>query len=816
MRVINTGDLQQDTPLSRNERDWVYNGLDCCVTLEIRDVLRPQFDNISANTYAFSQALQAPILEMAMRGLRVNQKRRSEVLSRYSAQIFQLSEQLTAIVRDGIGFPVENRLEHGKWKMWWRSPAQLKTLLYDVMGLPVQRKRNAQGLMAPSTNRDAVEKLSAYFIAEPICAHLLALRDLDKKRQFLETEIDPDGRMRSSFNIAGTNTGRLASSMSDFGSGCVRPTAQALTPTGWRNLGELQDGDLIAQFDNGIVEFVPADFYRTQFKGKLLQYKTEQVELAVTPEHRVLSANYNRPLETTAAMAVFGARQRYIPLSGIKEGQLEIPAYVAMLMADCSKDGTVWRTQLKKPRKIERLLRLCNEGNIPVVETKAREGYRRFTIYADITLPKKWGAWVLMLSASSAKELVEEAAYWDAHIRGKSFIFYSADREQAEWFQTLCHLAGKSATLRSTQNSEKAYGKQSIIYSVNVKPKREAQVLTKHWSTVDYEGEVCCPQVLSSYWLVRENGFISVTGNTNLQNVDRDLRSVFIADPGMKFANLDLEQADSRNLGALCWENFYESHGEAFAGAYLNLCESGDLHTRVSQMARPHLPWTDDQKANRKIADTIYYRNYSYRDLDKRLGHGSNYLGTPRTMAKHAKVPVHEVETFQHNYFRALPCIPAYHAYVQHELAEYAQLTTLFNRRRFFFGRKNDAATLREAVAYSPQSMTADEINTGMLNLWRADRIQLLVQVHDSILFQYPEHLEDVIIPWALKNLRVPLTLKGGREFVVPTEAKIGWNWGDVVYNKDGSVKDNPDGLIKWKGGDSRKRTDLDWKLSVR
>lgn len=522
MRIIDTGDLRPDSPLTRNERDWVYNGLDCCVTLEIRDVLREQLDNISTNTYEFSKALQAPILEMAMRGLRVNHKRRSEVLRRYNAQIMQLSEQLTAIVHDGIGFPVENKFEGGRHKMWWRSPAQLKVLLYDVLGLPVQRKRNAQGIMAPSTNRDAIEKLSAYFIAEPICSHLLALRDLDKKRQFLETEIDPDGRMRSSFNIAGTNTGRLASAMSDFGSG------------------------------------------------------------------------------------------------------------------------------------------------------------------------------------------------------------------------------------------------------------------------------------------------------TNLQNVDRDLRSVFIADPGMKFANLDLEQADSRNLGALCWENFYESHGEKFAGAYLDLCESGDLHTRVSQMARPHLPWTDDPKANRKIADTIYYRNYSYRDLDKRLGHGSNYLGTPRTMAKHAKVPVHEVENFQRNYFGALPCIPAYHQYVQHELEEYAQLTTLFNRRRFFFGRKKDAATLREAVAFSPQSMTADEINTGMLNIWRADKVQLLVQVHDSILFQYPEHLEDKIIPWALKNLRVPLTLKGGREFVVPTEAKVGWNWGDVVYEKDGSVKDNPDGLIKWKGGDSRKRTDLDWKLSVR
>lgn len=535
MRIIQTGHLRPDTPLTRNEKDWIYNGLDCCVTQEILEALLPQIDNMVGGTYAFSRDLQAPILEMAMRGLLVHQRRRGEVLAKFKGQIDQLSDQLTAIVRDGIGFPAVNTIEKGKPKLWWRSPTQLKNLLYDVMQLPVQRKRNAEGIMAPSTNREAIEKLSYHFYAEPLCLHLLALRDLDKKRMFLETDIDADGRMRTSFNIAGTNTGRLASSMSDFGSG------------------------------------------------------------------------------------------------------------------------------------------------------------------------------------------------------------------------------------------------------------------------------------------------------TNLQNVDRDLRSIFIADPGYKFANLDLEQADARNLGALCWTYFHESHGEKFAGAYLDLCESGDLHTNVSRLARPHLPWTDDPVSNRKLADTKFYRNDSYRDLDKKLGHGTNYLGSPRTMAKHARVPIGEVETFQRNYFKNLPCIPEYHKFVRAEIEEYGRLTTLFGRRRYFFGRRKDDATIREAVAYSPQSMTADEIDQGLLNVWRANKVQLLVQVHDSILFQYPEEMENEIVPWALNTLRIPLELTGGRKFVVPTEAKVGWNWGDqVLWTKDdlekelckpeqvGAVKENPDGLIKWKGGDSRKRQDLDYKLSFR
>src|SRR5438093_12127542 len=35
----------------------------------------------------------------------------------------------------------------------------------------------------------------------------------------LKTEIDPDGRIRTSYNIGGTTTGRLSSSFSEFGTG---------------------------------------------------------------------------------------------------------------------------------------------------------------------------------------------------------------------------------------------------------------------------------------------------------------------------------------------------------------------------------------------------------------------------------------------------------------------------------------------------------------------------------------------------------------------------------------------------------------------
>lgn len=528
-RIINMANVLETSTLDHNAREWLYNGLDCCVTLEIRDALLPILDPVTRGTYSFSRALQAPILEMATTGILVDQSRRSEVLTLYRKQIAHLDEQLTHLVREGVGFTATDTKPPQKW---WRSFDKLKNLLYDVIGLPPVRKRNANGLFVPTVNRDALEKLSDYFIAEPIINHLLTLRDLDKKRGFLETGIDPDGRMRSNFNIAGTNTGRLASSFSDYGTG------------------------------------------------------------------------------------------------------------------------------------------------------------------------------------------------------------------------------------------------------------------------------------------------------TNLQNVDRELRSVFISDPGWKLGNLDLEQGDARNVGAICWNLFVEDMGESFAGSYLDACESGDLHTYVCRMSRPDLPWTGDLKADKKIAEQIAYRQDSYRQLAKKLGHGTNYYGTPRTMAKHTKVATPVIQEFQIKYFGAFPVIghwdrkdpealklPNWHNYVRRQLAESHSLTTIFGRRRQFFGRSFDDTTLREAIAYEPQSMTADEIDTGILNLWRSNKVRLLIQVHDSILFQYREEEEDEVVPWALEALKTKLVLERGRDFVVPTEAKIGWNWGDYDAEK------NPDGLKKWSdAGDDRKRERKPWltpKLSI-
>src|SRR5712692_6035329 len=102
MKIIQTHKMST-TKLKPHEREWVYNGLDCCVTAEVLRVLKPQLDNHTTATYAFSHELQGPVLEMRLRGVRIDSERKSEVLESYFDTLSTLEIRLERIVREGVG-----------------------------------------------------------------------------------------------------------------------------------------------------------------------------------------------------------------------------------------------------------------------------------------------------------------------------------------------------------------------------------------------------------------------------------------------------------------------------------------------------------------------------------------------------------------------------------------------------------------------------------------------------------------------------------------------------------------------------------------
>jgi len=340
---------------------------------------------------------------------------------------------------------------------------------------------------------------------------------------------------------------------------------------------------------------------------------------------------------------------------------------------------------------------------------------------------------------------------------------------------------------------------------------------------LDPDGRMRCSYNIAG----TENGRWSSSKNvhgrgTNLQNITPSMRRMFCADADHRFVSTDLEQAESRVVAGLVWQATGDD-------TYLRACESGDLHTTVARMTWPELGWTDDAKANRKIADqpSRELPKFSYRDVSKRLGHGSNYRGSPFGIAQAVGIPSHIVEDFQRRYFHAFPALSTWHDWCKHQLLDHQYLDTPLGRRRWFFGRVAEDATLREAIAYAPQSTVGELLNYIMYRVWFRSTlpkshtdflpIQLLLQNHDAFAFQTHtrEYLPTIIqrVNTEFTSAAIPLHRNGEtRQLIIPGEFVTGFNWG---YADDPSKPreewtysdGNPDGLRKWRGEDNRTRT---------
>src|SRR4051812_35378976 len=85
--------------------DQVYNGLDCCVTLEVLDELKRMSNQIPL-VYDFERALQAPALEMMLRGFKVDKYECGLAQEDLRKQIKFLSDRLQRMCAVFVSVPL--------------------------------------------------------------------------------------------------------------------------------------------------------------------------------------------------------------------------------------------------------------------------------------------------------------------------------------------------------------------------------------------------------------------------------------------------------------------------------------------------------------------------------------------------------------------------------------------------------------------------------------------------------------------------------------------------------------------------------------
>jgi len=141
-------------------------------------------------------------------------------------------------------------------------------------------------------------------------------------------------------------------------------------------------------------------------------------------------------------------------------------------------------------------------------------------------------------------------------------------------------------------------------------------------------------------------------------------------------------------------------------------------------------------------------------------------------LAAMAKIPEWQAKDLQDYYFYLNPEIIKWHEQIEKDVRTKGYLTNIFGRRAWFLN-KNDPMLLNKACAFKPQSGISDVMNHALVDCYEnhSDLIDILMQVHDSGVFQYDIKDAERARPIIKKCMEVIVPYE--KPLIIPSDFKI-------------------------------------------
>lgn len=318
---------------------------------------------------------------------------------------------------------------------------------------------------------------------------------------------------------------------------CYDSITEILTQKGFVLFKDLTADDLVAEYDeSGNIDFVkPSSYYNAPYKGDMVVFSsngvTGKIDLVVTPNHRMVRRSFSTgKIEIqNAAGAVFSQRNMWIQ-AGKAVGENCNLTLMERLKIAFQADGSFpsrkesytgertgcfpIRFTLKKERKKERLELILNELGVEYTKTNdARKGYSHYWIKLKEKLSKNFD-WVdfKKINHEWCRSFIEEAAYWDASVKTNCVCYSSTVEFNIDVMQTIAILGGyrtsKSKTIDKRPNRKNIF----VTVASRITDCRTGDGIQK--SIISYDDTVHCVTVPTGMIVVRRNGVVSISGNT--------------------------------------------------------------------------------------------------------------------------------------------------------------------------------------------------------------------------------------------------------------------------------------------------------------
>ena len=856
--------LDKDTQL------WSYNGLDSAVTLMVHhsllDTINRRNDPFAATSYRFVRAMQGPAMAMMLRGVMIQQRVRQDETARCQEQRARAQALLDRLC-DAVWGP-EEYTQVIKSKEWVTpigkrgqllkprlvskkveipstrprglnpaSPQQVLAFFNGALNFPVEyeiRKTATGNERTPTANDNTLRKWAGrrmkgpginvrdpsvipVKLAQPFVSLILTLRDLDKQLMILRTPLEPNGRMTCSYNVAGPETGRWSSSKNAYGRGT---NLQNVTNT-MRRMFCADDGWYLVSPDLEQAE----------------SYITAGCVWMATGDRTYLDAIKSGDLHTRVCMMAWPelgwqgtdpkhpfnraiADRRYPDLGGLtyrdvakrighgcvtpdhevltKNGWVPISDQPDEIMGLDQKCYPVWQNVSAwnvhpfsgdlyhfEGRAVDQLV----TPNHRMIFARDPGGSGKLT-EERADLWEKSGSIPLGFGyAGGTKSITPEIARFiaavqaDGNLRSNGVRFHFHKERKFDRLLSLCNDAGFPYERK---------GEYVLVRCNFVWPKSAGAYLLS-WPGIAlraYSDE-------HKHW----DGHQAKTA-ISITSKDRN--------------HLEWLQTINRLIGK--GGNIQKPTTSGFGTKMWKLQENNRYWASRDSMTRTTKPYIGTVYCPTVSTGMFYVR----RNGKISVTGNSNYGGTPFGIAAAVGIPHWIVEEFQARYFNAFRAIRKWHEWVKGQILAYQSLTTPLLRQRIFFNRPNDPKTVREAIAYVPQSTVAELLNLILYRVWYRStlphshpdrlRLQVLLQNHDAFLAQIPDHPATIAptinaINVEFQNAVVPFQ-RGDEllDLVIPGEFTTGWNWSHEDPKHVDFEDGNPDGLRKWDGGERRKR----------
>lgn len=300
---------------------------------------------------------------------------------------------------------------------------------------------------------------------------------------------------------------------------CFSDNAEILTTNGWKTFKDLRHDDLVAQYWEGIIEFVkPTAFVKKRYNGKLVEFskKRHAFYSLTTPNHNMVVISRKGNVIKKKACEVNS--QTNVVRSGMFDGEgVNFTDDELRLFCAVSADFTLRKSGdlyavFKKKRKVERTTALLDRIGVRYSNNVNSRGYNSIFIHRghDLFVSKDFPMeWISRLSKHQIEVILEEIIHWDGnHVNNRTMLEYNSNRYNNVLFiQTLCHLNGRRSTICRRHNKHGSWYKATIIKNCNTTISKDER------EDVDYDGYVYCVTVPSGMIMVRQNEQITISGN---------------------------------------------------------------------------------------------------------------------------------------------------------------------------------------------------------------------------------------------------------------------------------------------------------------